>query len=326
MFGHLDILDSTSVVHALSFLKTLEEFIHTASTCTAAEALIRENWTTLKPDAKVFNSLFVAQLATTGTASTQKAYYVECNKPEAVPRLLEDATPITRTLNLIARQGKRLPLFNGQAVTQLKLIDLPEHAVEVKLIVGAANLVHIQAAIAKLFRSEDGSLELMQFLKHLMRPQWQDVVIWCSEDAALVTIEHFCEPVHGGHWLVDEVQSNVYGFVHQPLPLYFNFTADYMAVIFHPTKDHSTWSAESVKSFTLFSIPGWACRKKTTYHKSIYYQIPVQRQINFSRVDTCALEVEFHVKPSEDVQAHVVALGQNVLLHNGMMMGLKFCS
>jgi hypothetical protein len=328
----LEVLDLTSVVHALGFLKTLNDLINTASTCTAAEILIRENWTAIKPEAEILQKRFVDQLEPIGTAFLHGCYYETCNKPEAVPRLLQDATPpYHRTLCLIAHEETILPLMLGQALTKLQLIGLTEHGVEVKLNAGGTPLISIPAAVVNLFRGEDGSLELMQFLKHLTLAQWHDVKIWCSEDATLVTTEHPCR-FTSGHWVVDQVMFNVYDFLDKPLPLYLNFTTDYIAVIFRHREQHSKWLTESVKHFTLvlnntrFAILGWACRKKTAYQGSAYYEIPVQRQVNFSRVEKCTLEVEFHAEPSVFLQAIVVARTQNVLVHNGMMMGHKFNS
>lgn len=347
--GFIQLLPTECVVYALSFLGMLDDLIGTAATCSDAHALIRDHWGQLKPKQDEVRRRFIAQLASVkpprvrpgviGTALLQE---------EQLPQRIQGAATQTTTHQLFANREFRLGFTPGWVVTSMKLISpgplLPSIVwCGTKQVILSWTEYGFRSNENELFVDSDGSLELMQFLKHFINPYGArlSTTTTCSVDTQLVITECQHVPItiaDGYSWRFTEThafqENDLSASLHRRFMLHqFRHVADYLAVSFH--SESGEWLPVRVKQFTVTmnganigSIAGWACRQVTKYNRRTYYRIPMD-QFDFDMWDRVDLVVDMHPSTQEktvdtNMNMRVTALTHNIMRYCGYAMGPAF--
>jgi hypothetical protein len=328
-------LPFASLLVVCGVLQDLQDLINTATTCTAAATFIKANWKDLKPSKQLF-----LKALTAFDVTLESGQGLQLKKLQETGDIVADPESMGDKFIHHITAGIRFPLPRdyGSIVSGFELaVDVNEF--EFSLTIGGSTIFELTPAVSALY-VKDGVLDLMQFIRYLVLPSYHDVVIKSSVD--MLATMHSCDGYDeniGLEWQVHEIHTeHVRGFDQkQEHKLYFNHVTDYMGFVFEfdtEARKQQQIMERCVKIFTLtlnkikLTVPGYCCVQKTDDGR-VYYKIPMNQKINLSCIDFISVQIEMYKTDGRELlpnSAVVLTSAQNIMVHRGGMMGLKYAS
>lgn len=356
-------IDEDSLLFALRGFLTNDEvgprdYMNLACASKHAHAFVDKHWQFLKPDTGAgHRARFVRELEEYNRKHLEddlplfprmdqmrQLVVHETNRAPPPPLLLHSSlsAPQQYELDIVAGRPTPLPRFPGRVVTSIRLMRSSSYDTSVRLLIDGITLVRLSGDLFPLFADpNDGSLELMQFVRYLPQtPLDQVLLLWVNRDAVVVVTGDIFGPEQQQQqqqWWVRAYQSFCETMldgacsIRSILPI--NGVAE--CVFFHMIDDAGTTTrtAEVVpSSFTLelngkrFTIPAWPCRQRkkdssgSSASESLryYYRIPIDKRINLSNINNIRVHAHFYPRPAAvrrvgQVRFQVGALVYNVL-------------